>query len=85
LPQVGCERIRFIGNAALLGAKMALLSTGERRRADRLQRRTAHVDLSVDSGFRQEFAMSMLFPHDDVDACSTTIRNSETPVASHRA
>lgn len=85
LPQVGCERIRFIGNAALLGAKMALLSTSERRRADRIQRRTEHVDLSTDASFQQEFALSMLFPDGDVDACSRAPAQRGAHAAPHRA
>ena len=69
LPQIPCARIHFIGNAAALGAKLALLSADERVRAERLRRRTEHVDLSLDREFQMEFGMAMMFPEADVDAC----------------
>jgi uncharacterized 2Fe-2S/4Fe-4S cluster protein (DUF4445 family) len=62
LPQVDCERIRFIGNAASLGAKQALLSRDERERAGRIGAAAEHVDLSLDPEFQMEFGMAMMFP-----------------------
>jgi len=62
LPPLPTERIRFIGNAASLGAKMVLLSAAERRYADALCRSTEHVDLSLDAEFQLEFSMAMMFP-----------------------
>jgi len=69
LPQVPCGHIHFIGNAASLGAPLALLSADERERAERLRRATAHVDLSLDSEFQMEFGMAMMFPLHDLDTC----------------
>lgn len=69
LPQIACDRIRFIGNAASLGAKLALVSADERERTSELARRTEHVDLSLDPEFQMEFGMAMMFPTNDVDAC----------------
>jgi uncharacterized 2Fe-2S/4Fe-4S cluster protein (DUF4445 family) len=69
LPQVSCRCIRFIGNAASMGAKLALLSSDERAYADELRQKAAHVDLSMDPEFQMEFSMGMLFPDGDLDAC----------------
>jgi uncharacterized 2Fe-2S/4Fe-4S cluster protein (DUF4445 family) len=69
LPQIPCGRIRFIGNAASLGAKLALLAAEERARAGAAARRVRHVDLSLAPEFQMEFATAMLFPDDDVDGC----------------
>ncbi|MBN1558216.1 MAG: DUF4445 domain-containing protein, partial [Lentisphaerae bacterium] len=69
LPQIPCGRIHFIGNAASLGAQLALLSAEERERAEALRRATEHVDLSLDAEFQMEFGTAMLFPPDDVDSC----------------
>jgi len=69
LPQIPCSRIRFIGNAASLGAKLALLSAAERERASVLRGKTEHVDLSLDPGFQMEFAEAMIFPTCDIDSC----------------
>ena len=62
LPPLPHERIRFIGNASSMGAKMALVSTAERARAERLRERSQHVDLSSDPGFQMAFGMAMIFP-----------------------
>ncbi|MBM4143541.1 MAG: DUF4445 domain-containing protein [Lentisphaerae bacterium] len=69
LPQIPCDRIRFIGNAASLGAKLVLLSADERRYASEMRDRTRHVDLSREPGFQSEFAEAMLYPEADFDHC----------------
>lgn len=69
LPQIPCDRIRFIGNAASLGAKLALLSVQERIYAQSLAERTAHVDLSQDPEFQMEFGAAMMFPEADMEPC----------------
>lgn len=65
LPPIACEKIHFIGNAALMGAKLALLSADERERSRKLRNRTEHVDLSLDADFQMEFGAAMMFPDDD--------------------
>jgi uncharacterized 2Fe-2S/4Fe-4S cluster protein (DUF4445 family) len=70
LPQIECGRIRFIGNAASLGAKMVLLSADERRYASEARHLIKHVDLSQDPDFQVEFGNAMLFPDGDLDACA---------------
>ena len=69
LPQIPCDRIRFIGNAASLGAKLALLSAHEREYTRQLREKAEHVDLSLDTEFQTEFGTAMMFPSQDVDAC----------------
>lgn len=56
------ERIVFVGNTSLAGAKIALLSRKARERAEDLARRTGHFNLSADPRFQEEFAEAMLFP-----------------------
>lgn len=70
LPQIPCNRIQFIGNAASLGAKLALLGTAERDRAVSIRENTVHLDLSLDPEFQMEFGMAMLFPTSDMDTCA---------------
>ncbi|MFU8781185.1 MAG: ASKHA domain-containing protein, partial [Kiritimatiellia bacterium] len=67
LPAMPEERIHFVGNAASLGAKLVLLSCGERRRASELTARVEHVDLSLDPEFQFEFGMAMMFPGAEAD------------------
>ena len=62
LPQIPCDRIRFMGNTASFGAKRALLSIDEREYAARVARETRHVDLSLNTEFQNEFSAAMIFP-----------------------
>jgi uncharacterized 2Fe-2S/4Fe-4S cluster protein (DUF4445 family) len=61
-PQVPLERISSIGNAAGVGARLALVSVVERRRADRLAQRTEHIQLSGLDAFQKAFTRAMQFP-----------------------
>ncbi|MFA5292020.1 MAG: ASKHA domain-containing protein [Phycisphaerae bacterium] len=56
------EKISFIGNSSLAGAKFALLSIDARQKAENLARQSGHIELSVDSDFQNEFANAMIFP-----------------------
>ncbi len=61
-PEVDHERIHYVGNVALAGARWALVSSDARRHAEQLARRARHVELSVDGDFQMEFAEAMIFP-----------------------
>jgi len=61
-PELPHERIRYVGNASLNGAKWALLSTRAHDLAEQLARKTQHVNLSEDPEFQMEFAEAMIFP-----------------------
>ncbi len=60
--EIDHKRIHYVGNASLNGARWALLSTDERKRAEELARKTIHVELSQDLNFQMEFAEAMIFP-----------------------
>jgi uncharacterized 2Fe-2S/4Fe-4S cluster protein (DUF4445 family) len=61
-PEVPAERIHYVGNTSLSGARWALLSTKARARAEELARVTTHVELSQDMDFQMQFAECMIFP-----------------------
>jgi uncharacterized 2Fe-2S/4Fe-4S cluster protein (DUF4445 family) len=62
LPAVPEDRIRFVGNAASTGAKMALLSSAVREDADRIRRESRHIELAALPEFMDTFMEHMLFP-----------------------
>ncbi len=66
LPELPADRITYFGNAAALGAQMALLSESERRRASQLARRIEHVSLATDPAFQEIFVEAVQFPGGDV-------------------
>ena len=61
LPDVELDRITYVGNAAHLGAQMALLSERERVRAEELARRIEHVALAARPDFQDIFIDGMSF------------------------
>ncbi|MDA3926825.1 MAG: ASKHA domain-containing protein [Kiritimatiellae bacterium] len=62
LPPVHYMKIRFIGNAALTGAKRGLLARAEMNRAGNILKMTEHVDLSTQPKFSELFMEHMMFP-----------------------
>jgi uncharacterized 2Fe-2S/4Fe-4S cluster protein (DUF4445 family) len=65
LPEVPMERVMFIGNGSVAGAKKALLSEDARGRAVEVARKMTYRELSVDPGFMEEYVSAMFFPHTD--------------------
>ena len=56
------RRIRYVGNAAALGAQLALVSEAERARAEAIARRIEHVSLAAHPDFENIFVDCMNFP-----------------------
>jgi len=61
LPELPIDRITYVGNAAALGAQMALLSESERNRATELANRMEHVALAARPEFQEIFIEGMKF------------------------
>jgi uncharacterized 2Fe-2S/4Fe-4S cluster protein (DUF4445 family) len=62
IPAVDRERVQYVGNASLAGARWALLSVDARKHGEELARRARHVELSIDPRFQDEFVDAMIFP-----------------------
>jgi len=65
LPDVPVERVTFIGNGSVTGAKMALLSYEALRRAGDVAARMTYRELSVDEAFMDEYVSALFLPHTD--------------------
>ena len=61
LPSEYCDRAITVGNAALQGAIMCLLSKNYRQRAKALVKKVILVDLSSDPMFQDEYVENMMF------------------------
>jgi uncharacterized 2Fe-2S/4Fe-4S cluster protein (DUF4445 family) len=62
LPQLPNARYRQVGNAALVGARWALLSRQVRERARQIISQTNYLELTTYPKFNRRFALGMLFP-----------------------
>jgi len=62
IPALPVGRVRYVGNAASLGAQLCLLSEAERARADTIASAIEHVSLAAHPDFEQLFVDAMNFP-----------------------
>jgi len=60
--QVNHNKIQYVGNASLSGARGTILSPGLRKITEEIATKTKHVELSTSDDFQMEFAEAMIFP-----------------------
>lgn len=65
LPDVPTERVTFIGNGSVAGARMALLSRDAWQRAAEVADMMTYRDLSADGSFMEEYVGALFLPHTD--------------------
>jgi len=61
IPELQHEKIKFIGNAAVAGAKMALMSMEVRERTEKVAHITQHLQIAETPDFQTRFMDAMLF------------------------
>jgi uncharacterized 2Fe-2S/4Fe-4S cluster protein (DUF4445 family) len=61
LPPVSPDRVLFVGNAAGVGAQMALIDVRARRRMARLRERISFLELATSKDFQAEFSARLGF------------------------
>ncbi|HOW85460.1 MAG TPA: ASKHA domain-containing protein [Candidatus Aminicenantes bacterium] len=61
LPDVPLDRIAFVGNSSLAGARLFLVSRPARAAAEALAARIGHVSLAVRPDFQEEFVRALEF------------------------
>ncbi len=66
IPDVSTKKIRLVGNTAVTGAKMALISKEARRDADEISKKVRYLELGANPDFSKEFLKAMLIPHEDL-------------------
>jgi len=66
LPDVPVEKIHFVGNTSLAGAKAVLLSRQGRAVAEQIATAMTYVDLMSHSGYMEEFVRANFLPHTDL-------------------
>ncbi len=65
LPHISTRKIKFVGNAAGSGGRMALISTKHRQIARLVARKVQYVELGSDKNFEKEFTSAMFFQPGD--------------------
>jgi uncharacterized 2Fe-2S/4Fe-4S cluster protein (DUF4445 family) len=67
LPDLPAEKLRFVGNTSIAGAKMAMLSCERYREAQRIAHRMTYFELSTAPDFMDEFSAACFFPHTNIE------------------
>lgn len=66
LPDIPRERIRFIGNSSLAGARLALLSGQARRRTKEIAASVTALELTIEPTYFDEYTAALFLPHTDL-------------------
>ncbi len=63
IPDCPLDEVKAVGNAAGIGARIALLNKGAREEAEEVVRRVEKVETAVEPDFQQYFVDAMALPH----------------------
>ena len=66
LPDVPMEKIKFVGNTSIAGAKTVLLSREALSAAEKIAKSMTYFDLMSHSGYMDEFIKASFLPHTDL-------------------
>ena len=79
LPDVPIEKIRFVGNTSIAGARMALLSRDALNRAQEIAGAMTYVDLMSHARYMEEFIRAKFLPHTDLSLFPSVAAKAENP------
>ena len=78
LPDVPTERVHFVGNGSIAGAKMALLYSEGHRLVEDIAARMTYIDMMQNPAFMDAFVSASFLPHTNVEDFPSVLR--ELPV-----
>ena len=67
LPEIDHDRIRFIGNGSLMGARMSSLTNRIRKDVVEVTKRMTNFELSETASFMNNYVAALFLPHTDMD------------------
>ncbi len=67
LPDISLDRIHFIGNSSLTGARRAILSYEALNKVKEIAHKMTYFELSVDPRFMDEYTGALFLPHTDME------------------
>lgn len=76
LPDIPEEKIHFIGNSSLNGARIALLSKHALEEATFTAKKMTYFELSVNPRFMDEFIAAMFLPHTNINLYPSVTRKA---------
>jgi uncharacterized 2Fe-2S/4Fe-4S cluster protein (DUF4445 family) len=67
LPDIGYDKIKFVGNGSLLGAHLAALSNEMMSKANDIARQMTYLELSMNPQFMDHYMSALFFPHTNME------------------
>jgi uncharacterized 2Fe-2S/4Fe-4S cluster protein (DUF4445 family) len=67
LPDLAWEKFHFLGNTALAGALLALLSREYRHQINEVATKMTYLELSADNTFYDQFTSALFLPHTNIE------------------
>jgi len=67
-PDLGREKFHYIGNAALTGTRMVLVSRDFKERQLELAKRMTYMELNTDPSYMDQYTGSLFLPHTNLDS-----------------
>jgi uncharacterized 2Fe-2S/4Fe-4S cluster protein (DUF4445 family) len=67
IPDLSLEKVEFVGNTSLMGAKMALFSREALNLCYEISRKITYYDLNTHPDYMNEFVSAKFLPHTDLD------------------
>jgi uncharacterized 2Fe-2S/4Fe-4S cluster protein (DUF4445 family) len=78
LPDVPLDKIHFVGNTSIAGAKNILLSRKAQKQAEQIAASMTYFDLMTHQSYMEEFMRAKFLPHTDLSLFPSVIKGSWT-------
>ncbi len=85
LPEIDPNRVRFIGNGSLMGAKMSCLTNRIRKDVVAVTKRMTNFELSETPSFMDNYVAALFLPHTDMDQFPKLKARLENRIALQKA
>jgi uncharacterized 2Fe-2S/4Fe-4S cluster protein (DUF4445 family) len=66
LPDIGYDKIKFVGNGSLLGAHLAAVSRDMMEKVNRIAHQMTYLELSMNPNFMEHYMSALFFPHTNI-------------------
>ena len=77
LPDIGYDKMKFVGNGSLLGAHLAALSKDMLNKANDIAHQMTYLELSMNPAFMEHYLSALFFPHTNLEAFPSVLEKLE--------
>ncbi|UCD56221.1 MAG: DUF4445 domain-containing protein [Candidatus Hydrogenedentota bacterium] len=67
LPDIPLDKVKFIGNSSVTGAKLAMLSAEASDELEKIAQKMTYIDLSTNLQFMEEYSSALFLPHTNLE------------------